>query len=246
MVNSLFSSLIGFGVGGVGIGTGGLVACGISRGREKVAWSLLAVSAGMIFSLLAMELLPESIAAGGYLASFTGIAVGLLFISLLENLSHRVIIITGNPQRSLFMRAGLLFALGIAFHNFPAGFAMGSGLINQPRIGLDLATTMLLHNFPEGLAMSLPLVLAGINRIFIPVMASIVSVPAGLGAFLGANLGIINSSILAFLSGIAIGAIFFVTWHEILGYARKRLCLRFLLCCLGGGLLIGRLFALIK
>lgn len=241
---SLLSIIIGLGSGGAGVGLGGVVACGFDKRREKVPWVILAVAAGMIFSLLAFELLPESIALGGYMATFSGIAAGLLLIGRLENYFKKIVIITGNPQRSLFIRSGILFALGIAIHNFPVGFALGTGLVNQPRVGFDLATTMLFHNFPEGLAMSLPMVFAGVNRVFIPLMASMVSIPAGVGALLGSSLGAINSSFLTFFFGIAIGTIFLVTWHEVLGHTRKKLCLAFVLPCVVGGILIGKLFTL--
>ncbi|SHL00879.1 ZIP family metal transporter [Desulforamulus aeronauticus] len=241
MNSLLFSTMMGFGVGGVGVGLGGLVACGIDRRSEKTPWLILSVAAGMIFALLGLELLPESVRTGGYLVSLSGIITGLLFIFLLEQVSHRVVIITSNPRRSRFIRSGLWFALGIAIHNFPVGFAMGTSLVNQPRMGFDLATTMLFHNFPEGLAMSLPFIIAGVNRLVIPMLASVVSVPSGLGAFLGTTLNNPNGGYLAFICGIAIGTILFVTWHEILGHARKKLVLPTLVPCLLVGLLLGKL-----
>lgn len=238
----LYSTIIGLGVGGVGIGLGGLAACSLGKRSGKVLGLILAVAAGMIFSLLAFELLPESVEAGGITVTFLGIAAGLILILQIERFSHSVIIITDNPQRSLFIRSGILFALGIAIHNFPVGFAMGAGLVNQPQAVFDLATTMIFHNFPEGLAMSLPLIFAGLNRVFIPVAASIVALPAGLGSLIGSILGIINPFILAFIFGIAIGTILFVTWHEILGHARKKVTWTSLLPSLGVGMLLGKLF----
>ncbi|MDA8235300.1 MAG: ZIP family metal transporter [Clostridia bacterium] len=238
----LSSTIIGLGVGGVGISLGGLAACGLGKKTGKVLGLILAIAAGMIFSLLAFELLPESIESGGIAITFLGITTGLILILQIERLFHRVVIITDNPQRSLFIRSGILFALGIAIHNFPVGFAMGAGLVNQPKAGFDLAITMLFHNFPEGLAMSLPLIFAGLNRIFIPVTASIVALPAGVGSLIGSILGIISPFFLAFFFGIAIGTIFFVTWHEILGHARKKVAWTSLLPCLGVGMLLGKLF----
>ena len=238
----LFSTIMGLGVGGVGIGLGGLAACGLGKRSGKVIGLILAIAAGMIFFLLAFELLPESVESGGKVITFLGIVVGLILILQIKRLFHRVLIITGNPQRSIFIRSGVLFAIGIAIHNFPVGFAMGVGLVNQPQAGFDLATTMLFHNFPEGLAMSLPLIFAGLNRRFIPVTASIVALPAGLGSLIGSILGIINPFFLAFFFGIAIGTIFFVTWHEILGHARKKVAWICLLPCLGVGMLLGKLF----
>ena len=240
---ALFSSIIGFSVGGTGIGLGGLVACGLGKRCEKVLGLMLAVSAGMIFSLLFFELLPESFEVGGEITTILGIVAGSILIHLVGRVFHRVVIITGDFQRSLFIRSSILFALGVAVHNFPVGIALGAGLFNEPRVGLDLATTMLFHNFPEGLALSLPMVFSDVNRIFVPVTASIVAIPAGIGSFLGYNLGSISPQTITFLFGVAIGTIFYVTWHEILGRARKQVVLISLLTCLGIGMFAGKLLS---
>lgn len=153
-----------------------------------------------------------------------------------------MVIITDNPNKSMFSRSGILLAIGVAIHNFPVGFAMGSGLVNDGKIGLDLATAMLLHNFPEGLAIALPLALSGLSRISIPLTAGIVALPAALGSFLGAGLGIINTKLLAIFFGIAVGTIFMVTWHEILGHAIKHTRKKYLFPSVITGLILGILF----
>lgn len=239
----LFSTILGLGMGGTGIVLGGLAACGLAEKHGRYLEFMLAGAAGMIFSLLVFELLPESLAVGGAILTVAGITTGLVLTCKLEKMLHRVVIITGQPQCSLLIRSGLLLATGIAIHNLPIGFAMGASFANQPKISFDLATTMIFHNFPEGLAIFLPMIMAGLNRIFIPVTASIVAFPAGLGSFIGSMLGISNT-ILAFSLGIAIGTIFYVTWHEILGRAAKLIVWNTMIPCLGAGILLGKLFTL--
>ncbi|MDA8229152.1 MAG: ZIP family metal transporter [Desulfitobacterium hafniense] len=238
----LLAAVMGLGVGGIGIGIGGLVAYGFGRYCEKVMGILLACLAGVIFALLGLELLPESIAAGGLTSTGFGIFLGILLILRVEHLFHKVVIITDNPRRSLFIRSGILLAFGVAIHNFPVGFAMGSGLINEEKIGMDLAITMLLHNFPEGFAISLPLVLGGLSWMVIPVTAGIVAIPAGLGSFIGSSLGMINPKLLGLLFGVAIGTIFLVTWYEILGHAINHTRRILLFPSIIAGLLVGILF----
>lgn len=242
MESQLFSTLMGLAVGGSGIGLGGIVAFGLGKYFARISGLIFACAAGVIFSLLAFELLPESISTGGLIATGMGIIMGVFLISRLEQFFHKVVIITDNPCKSMFIRSGILLAIGVAIHNFPVGFAMGSGLVNNGKVGLDLATTMLLHNFPEGLAITLPLALSGLSRISIPLTASIVALPAGLGSFLGSSLGIINSMLLAIFLGIAIGTIFLVTWHEILGHAIKHTKKVHLFPSLITGLIMGILF----
>ncbi|WP_298196961.1 ZIP family metal transporter [Desulfosporosinus sp.] len=242
MSSQLFSTLMGLGVGGSGIALGGIVAYGLGKYFERISGLILACSAGVIFSLLTFELLPESVSTGGLIATGVGIILGILLIIRLELFFHKVVIITDNPRKSMYIRSGILLAIGVAIHNLPVGFAMGTGLTNYENIGLDLAITMLLHNFPEGFAILLPLALSGLSFTSIPLTASIVALPAAIGAFLGSSLGIINPKLLSIFFGIAIGTIFMVTWHEILGQAIKRTEKIYLLPSVITGLILGILF----
>lgn len=216
MNNLLFATLIGLGVGGMGIGLGGFAAYGIGRHADKIIGLLFAGCSGMIITVLGLELLPESIATGGFIFTLMGIIVGILVISRIEHFFHRIVIITDNPRRSQFIRSGILLAIGVAIHNFPVGFAMGAGLANDSEVGLDLARIMLFHNLPEGFAISLPLIFGGLGGSIILIIAAIVSLPAGLGALFGSSFQQVNPALLSGLFGIAIGTIFYVSWHELL------------------------------
>ncbi|MPL74986.1 Zinc transporter ZupT [bioreactor metagenome] len=242
MEGLLFPTLMGLVVGGSGIGLGGIVAFSLGKYFERISGIILANAAGVIFGLLAFELLPESIETGGLIATGMGIIVGIFLIIRLEHFFHKVVIITNNPQKSVFIRSGILLAIGVAIHNLPVGFAMGSGLVNNGEMGMDLAIAMLLHNFPEGFAITLPLALSGLSPVSIPITAGIVALPAALGSFLGSSLGSINSTLLALLFGIAIGTIFSVTWHEILGHAIKNTRKVHLIPSVLTGLILGILF----
>lgn len=242
MEGQLFPTLVGLAVGGAGIGLGGIVAFGFGKYFEKISGVILACAAGLIFALLAFELVPESISTGGLIATVIGVILGVLLIIRLEQFFHKVVIITDTPRQSMFIRSGILLAIGVAIHNFPVGFAMGSGLVNNGKIGLDLAMTMLFHNFPEGFAITLPLALSGLSPVSVPIISGIVALPAALGSFLGSSLGVINPMLLAIFFGIAIGTIFLVTWHEILGHAVKTTRKIYLYPSVVMGLLLGILF----
>lgn len=242
MNNLLFSTLIGLGVGGVGIGLGGVAAYGIGQYANKIIGLLFAGCAGMILSILGLELLPESIATGGFIPTVIGIVIGILVIVRVEHLFHRIVIITDNPRSSLFIQSGILLALGVAIHNFPVGFAMGAGLANKSEIGMDLATIMLFHNLPEGFAISLPLIIGGLGGSIIPIIAAIVSLPAGLGALFGSSFQRVNPGLLSGLFGLAIGTIFYVSWHELLLQSLKMTRKPGLILSLYVGVLIGIAF----
>ncbi|MCL5056749.1 MAG: ZIP family metal transporter [Actinobacteria bacterium] len=239
----VFSTLVGAGMGGVSTAMGSIAGCMLGRFGEKILPVLLSAAAGIILALVGFELFPESAATGGYTATTLGLLAGVFASYRLDGMSRRVAIISFKKGADVYLRSGLLLALGIAVHNFPVGLAMGSGLMNDVKTGTDLAVAMLFHNFPEGLAMSIPMVLGGMDRIFIVSTASAVAVPAGFGAFLGSAFGYIPHVFLAVIFGTAIGTILYVTCHEIIGpllKSRKYLIVSFGLIL---GALAGRMLA---
>lgn len=241
----VLSTVVGACLGGVSTTMGSLAGCLLGRAGERVLPALLASAAGIILSLLGFELFPESIATGGFTATLFGLLVGIFAARKIDGLSRRVAIISFKKGADVYLRAGLLLALGIAVHNFPVGLAMGASFMNEVKTGIDLAVAMLFHNFPEGLAMSIPLVMGGMDRIFILSVASSVAVPAGFGAFLGAAFGYVPHGLLSVIFGTAIGTILYVTCHEIIGPMlknRKYLVVIFGLCL---GILVGRMLTFI-
>lgn len=151
------AALIGLGIGGLGTGLGSLLSYGVRYFRASFIPFLLSMMTGMIFVFVLLEIMPESIEIGGWLATGGGMAIGLWFIHQFEKWSHKVIIITSSPQKDLFLRTGVILSAAVAIHNFPTGIAMGASLTNSPAVGFQLGLTMILHNIPEGLAIGLPL-----------------------------------------------------------------------------------------
>lgn len=241
----VLSTVVGAGLGGVSTVMGSVAGCLLGRAGERILPAMLAAAAGIILCLLGFKLFPESVATGGFTATLFGLLVGIFAARKIDGLSRRVAIISFKKGADVYLRAGLLLALGIAVHNFPVGLAMGAGLMNELKTGIDLAVAMLFHNFPEGLAMSIPLVLGGMNRIFILSTASAVAVPAGFGAFLGSAFGYVPHGLLSVIFGTAIGTILYVTCHEIIGPLLKSR--KYLMICIGLclGILVGRMLAVI-
>ena len=52
-------------------------------------------------------------------------------------------------------------AIGIAIHNFPEGFAIGTGFEASVSLGIILTAVIVIHDIPEGIAMAVPMKLGG-------------------------------------------------------------------------------------
>lgn len=209
------AALVGLGIGGVGTGLGSLLSYGVRYMRASVVPFILSAMTSIIFGFVLMEIVPESVEIGGLLATAIGMFIGVTLIHQFEKWSHKVVIITSNPQKDLFLRTGVFLSIAVAIHNFPTGIAMGASFLNSPEAGVQLAIAMILHNIPEGLAIGMPLVLGGISFFFIMFAVIFVAVPTSIGTYIGAQLGLVWPSFLGLLLGLAVGTLLYVTAFEI-------------------------------
>jgi ZIP family zinc transporter len=72
---------------------------------------------------------------GGLVAYFLlymhRVVLHLLIISDV-GMIFRIIIITNDPRKDIFIRSGLVLSIAIALHNFPSGIALGTSLVSTP------------------------------------------------------------------------------------------------------------------
>lgn len=238
-----FIGAIGFFVTALGIGIGGLLALAL-KGNKKGVATTYALCAGLILGLICIEIIPESLTLGGWVIFILGCSTGVLVFFLSHKLSHRVIIITDNPRKDLFIHTGLLLTLSISIHNFPMGIAFGSS--QNTGISQSILQTLFLHNIPEGIALFTPFFLAGLKLNSMILLTSIVSLPVGVGAIIGFIPGTDHSQLWAYIISLAVGMMTMVTIKEIYAEALKQSSLVFSLLMTGiGALFIGIYVSLI-
>jgi len=54
--------------------------------------------------------------------------------------------------------------VGIALHNFPEGFAVGSGFGASISLGVMITSVIVIHDIPEGIAMAVPMRAGGFGK----------------------------------------------------------------------------------
>ncbi|WP_235000444.1 ZIP family metal transporter [Virgibacillus dakarensis] len=210
--------MVGAFASAIGIGVGGGLAWIMKRFQRGYNF-IYSVCAGLIIGLLFLEMIPESIALGGWVVLAFGFAVGLLLFMYIHRTMDQITIITDSHQKDIFIRSGVLLALSIAVHNFPVGIALG------PTIGTDIGsimlTTLVLHNIPEGIIIFTPLFLAGFGFLTWIFLTTLITIPIAAGSLLGQFFEIGMPFLLAFMINVAIAVIFMVAIKEIFGEAVK-------------------------
>lgn len=117
----------------------------------------------------------------------------------------------------LSIKKASLFVIAISIHKLPEGIAMGIAYAAKNFINPDsLIVGIALQNIPEGLAIALALYSAGIKKIKVALIATLIGFVQPLGAIGGIFMMNLSSSLLPFGMALAGSMMIFVIINEIL------------------------------
>ena len=213
-------TLLGLFSGIFGTGIGGAMAFFVNRISNRFLSFILEFSAGLMTAVVCFELIPEAFGQGGIAPALFGMLTGIVAILIIENYVMKLKVIKSGKGSSL-LKAGILMSIGIALHNFPEGFAVGSGFEASARLGITLTAVIVIHDIPEGIAMAVPMRAGGFSKIKAFLFTLLSGVPMGFGALLGALLGEISKLFIAVCLGFASGAMLYVVYGELLPESKK-------------------------
>jgi len=213
---------LGMLAGVVGTGAGGLLSIFVKKPTPRFTGTILAFAAGVMLSIVFLELLEESIDYSGYGAAIIGLSLGMGIFYLFDHfLPHHHPVTTEEAHLGGYLKKGTLLALGIGLHNFPEGLAIGTGFIGSTELGTSLAILIGLHNIPEGMAVAAPLQQGGQSYPRVLAITALAGAPMGVGAFIGAAVGSISDFVLGISLGFAGGAMLYIVCDELIPDAYK-------------------------
>lgn len=209
------TTLIGFFVGIIGTGLGGLMAFVLDKPSKKILSAIIGLSGGMMLAIVAFELLPEAYHIGGVMNVTIGLCLGALLAAVLDGFISSLSYLRHKKGQS-YIKTGLLLGIGIAMHNFPEGLAIGSGYVAETKLGFGLAVVIALHNMPEGVAMVTPMRVGGYSKIRAFLLTMLAGAPMGLGAYFGGLAGRISYSLIGICLAFAGGTMLYITLGELI------------------------------
>jgi ZIP family zinc transporter len=173
-------------------------------------------------AVVCFELIPEAFEMGGMAPVLTGITSGIVVIILIEGWISKSGVISKNQKgNARLLRAGILMAIALSLHNFPEGFAVGSGFEASLSLGIAITLVIVIHDIPEGIAMALPLRVGGYSRRKAFGLTFLSGTPMGLGALFGAILGGISKQWIAGCLGFSGGAMLYVVFGELVPESKR-------------------------
>lgn len=218
------------GVGGTLIGA--LIPVSVHGRGEKILSALMAFTAGFMAALVFLDVLPESLEAGGriwitLLFAFLGAAIVFCAGLILDKRAgeHRhdeeeslPDLHSAEGKRELYV--GLSLAVALVLHNIPEGMMIGT--LAGEGSAWFAALLIALHNIPEGIAMSAAFGKSGMRRW----LGVLIAASTGLAAVAGALIGYFVSNISGVLTGMCLalsaGAMLYIIFDDMLAEAYAR------------------------
>jgi ZIP family zinc transporter len=202
---------------GAATGMGGILGVLIKPSEKNLVLGL-GFSSGIMLGVTFLMLVLESLKAGFFLC-FIGFMAGSLLFFFLDFIIPHIHIV---ESRDSLLRLGTLIAIGIAIHDLPEGFGIGSGYGVSGSLGMTIAVAMILHNIPEGMAIAIPFHFSGMNKFKI----ILITFAAGMSTLVGAlvaffTIGSFSEKFMYTGLAFAAGAMFYITVNELIPEAHK-------------------------
>src|SRR5688572_10448485 len=136
---------------------------------QKYLLYIMAFSAGLLIGVVFLDLIPEIVEAGAEaVIDIRVLMVTLIFGFLAIFLLEKLTIIHSEKQHDApghHHNVGLIGAIGLTFHSFLDGFAIGVGFEAGAQVGFVVLMAVLAHDFADGLN-TVTFMLATRNSVF--------------------------------------------------------------------------------
>ena len=208
---------------GLATGVGSLPSLFIRRESERFLDAMLGFAAGVMLAASVFSLIIPAIDSGGLAVTVLGIALGAVFLEILDRSIPHMHFISGPEGPPAHLRRIWLLILAITIHNFPEGLSVGVSFGNgDTASGAVIALAIGLQNMPEGLAVALPLIREGYTRRRALGLATLSGLVEPIAGLLGVSLVVVFGSLLPLGLAFAAGAMLYVVVDEIIPESHRK------------------------
>lgn len=192
---------------------------------QKYLLYIMAFSSGLLIGVAFLDLLPEIFALSqqtstGIRSLMVTVICGFASIFLLEKLT----IIHGEKQHDTpghHHNVGLIGAIGLSFHSFLDGLAIGVGFKASTEVGLVILMAVLAHDFADGLN-TVTFMLASRNSRWRTGTLLVIDALAPVAGALTANVLRIEPRILAFQLSFFAGFLLYLGASDLLPHVHEK------------------------
>ncbi len=213
--------LTALGVGGATI-AGVLIGFIFQKVPHKFNDAILGFAGGIMLAAAVLGLIIPSLDEGNVWITVFGIISGAIFLNIADKITPHLHHITGIDQETHSeaqnsLNKIMLFVIAIAIHNLPEGIAAGVGF-GSDDVGnaITVAVGIALQNIPEGMIIVSPLIMAGVSKWRVFLIASFTGVIEIIGTMIGFTAVSVANAILPFALAFAGGTMIYVVSDEMI------------------------------
>ncbi len=198
------------------------------RWAKKLLHPMLGISAGLLFGIVFLDILPEGFRLTDELGlnpSYLGISImmGFFFLTIMEQYMLKRGIAHGHEAHGVKIKPfGTLGIGALSVHGFVDGFVIPIGLATSTKLGLVITLAMIIHQIPDSFAAVSMAMAAGYDKkksamfVLITALDTPIGIIIGAITYLGANLtGIANLLVLLSL-GFSAGTFIFISAADLI------------------------------
>lgn len=210
------------------LGVGGATIFGVIIGflfqkvPHKFNDAILGFAGGIMLAAAILGLIIPSLDEGNIWITVLGILSGAVFLNFADKVTPHLHRITGMDQEAhsdeqSSINKVMLFVMAIAIHNLPEGIAAGVGFGSE-NIGnaITVAIGIALQNIPEGMIIVSPLIMAGMKKTRVFLIATFTGVIEIVGTMIGFTAVTVATAILPFALAFAGGTMIYVVSDEMI------------------------------
>ena len=187
--------------------------------------AVLGFCAGVMLAAATLGLIVPAVQEAGlshWWLPAIGVAVGALFLNVLDLLTPHMHMITGldmeeHRNNGSSVNKVLLFVMAVAIHKLPEGIATGVGFNAEELSGAwGVTFGIALQNIPEGMVVVTPLLLVGVKKMRAFLISLAIALMEVVGVWIGYGIGAISAYLLPVMLAFAGGAMLYVVVEELI------------------------------
>ncbi|MCY6485613.1 ZIP family metal transporter [Clostridium aestuarii] len=186
----------------------------IKEPSNKMIGIVNSFAAGLMFSIVIFDLVPEAMTKLNFITSVNYFVFGIVIIFFIELFSDKSKVLNDISKKAAFMAS-----LGLMIHNFPEGMVMGAGFLASGELGVEMSLLIAIHDIPEGVAIAAPFIASRIKTSKIILYAFLTALPTVIGAWIGVAIGDVSVNLLGEFLSIASGIMFYVIFEDMMPQA---------------------------
>ena len=210
------------------MGVGGATIFGVLIGflfqkiPHKFNDAILGFAGGVMLAAAILGLIIPSLEDGNIWITILGIVSGAIFLNFADKITPHLHHITGVDQETHSENQNslnkiMLFVIAIAIHNLPEGIATGVGFGSEDvSNAITVAIGIALQNIPEGMIIVSPLIMAGVPKWRVFLIASFTGIIEIAGTLIGYSAVSVSNAILPFALAFAGGTMLYVVSDEMI------------------------------